>query len=154
MTKMLDLFAGTGVGVAAKRLGIEEHGVEIMPEAVATRAANGMTTIYNDVWDIHLLPENSDYDILWGSPPCQTFSTAGSGSGSRGLQTVLAAVREGSWQTIAQLRELAAEVGDARTALVLAPLHYVFRLAPRVVVLEQVPAVPPLMAEAVLRSVL
>jgi DNA (cytosine-5)-methyltransferase 1 len=40
----LDLFAGTGWGVACQRLGIEEMGVEIMPEARATRAANGMHT--------------------------------------------------------------------------------------------------------------
>lgn len=47
----LDLFAGTGWGVACQALGIEEYGVEIMPEAVATRELNGMTTIYNDVWE-------------------------------------------------------------------------------------------------------
>lgn len=45
----LDLFAGTGWGVACQ-LGIEEYGVEIMPEACATRAANGMITLYADVW--------------------------------------------------------------------------------------------------------
>lgn len=33
----LDLFAGTGWGVACQALGIEEYGVEIMPEAIATR---------------------------------------------------------------------------------------------------------------------
>jgi DNA (cytosine-5)-methyltransferase 1 len=38
----LDLFAGTGWGVACQRLGIRENGVEIMPEAVASRAAAGM----------------------------------------------------------------------------------------------------------------
>lgn len=47
----LDLFAGTGWGVACQALGIEEYGVEIMPEAIATRELNGMTTIYNDVWE-------------------------------------------------------------------------------------------------------
>ena len=47
----LDLFAGHGWGVACQKLGIEEYGVEIMPEAIATRELNGMTTIYNDVWE-------------------------------------------------------------------------------------------------------
>lgn len=47
----LDLFAGTGWGVACQALGIDEMGVEIMPEAIATREANGMTTIYRDVWE-------------------------------------------------------------------------------------------------------
>lgn len=51
----LDLFAGTGWGVACKWLGIEEKGVELMAEAVATRMANGMETIYRDVWDGLLL---------------------------------------------------------------------------------------------------
>lgn len=52
----LDLFAGTGWGVACQRLGIEEYGVEIMPEAIATRELNGMTTVYHDVWT-GLLPK-------------------------------------------------------------------------------------------------
>jgi hypothetical protein len=50
--KALDLFAGTGWGVACQRIKIiKEKGVELMPEAVATREANGMETIYRDVWD-------------------------------------------------------------------------------------------------------
>lgn len=52
----LDLFAGTGWGVACRELGIEEHGVELMPEARATRELNGMTTVYHDVWT-GLLPK-------------------------------------------------------------------------------------------------
>ena len=49
---MLDLFAGVGVGCAARSLNIEEDGVEIMPEAIATRDVVGFRTPYNDVWDI------------------------------------------------------------------------------------------------------
>lgn len=52
----LDLFAGHGWGVACQKLGIEEYGVEIMPEAIATRELNGMTTVYHDVWT-GLLPK-------------------------------------------------------------------------------------------------
>lgn len=47
----LDLFAGTGWGVACERLGIREYGVEVMPEAVAVREVNGMRTVYHDVWE-------------------------------------------------------------------------------------------------------
>jgi DNA (cytosine-5)-methyltransferase 1 len=49
--KALDLFAGTGGGVACQELGIDEVGVEIMPAAIETRAANGMETLYEDVWE-------------------------------------------------------------------------------------------------------
>ena len=49
--KALDLFAGTGWAVGARSLGIEEYAVEIMPEANATRAANGMSApVFEDVW--------------------------------------------------------------------------------------------------------
>ena len=69
----LDLFAGSGWAVGARRLGIKDYGVEIMPEAVATREANGFETIFNDVWDgledPSLVPE---YDLLIASPPCFT----------------------------------------------------------------------------------
>ena len=36
----LDLFAGTGWGVACQRLGIEEMGVEIMAEAILKAATS------------------------------------------------------------------------------------------------------------------
>lgn len=71
----LDLFAGTGWGVACQGLGITEYGVEIMPEAQAVREANGMTTIYSDVWN-GLTPGRVEaeaiagaYDLLIASPP-------------------------------------------------------------------------------------
>lgn len=46
----LDLFSGSGWGSAMKKLDIIELGIEIMPEAVATREANGMETVFEDVW--------------------------------------------------------------------------------------------------------
>ena len=91
----LDLFAGTGWGVACQRLGIEELGVEIMPEAVATRAANGMRTIYYDVWEgLEYGDAVPEYDMLIASPPCQTFSMAGGGAGRRALDEVLKLIDE------------------------------------------------------------
>ena len=90
----LDLFAGTGWGVACQRLGVEEVGVEIMPEAVATRTVNGMHTAYADVWDgltgIEQVPE---YDMLIASPPCQTFSMAGKGAGRAAMAHLLQSFR-------------------------------------------------------------
>jgi len=141
MTRALDLFAGTGWGVACQRLGIEEHGVELMSEAVATREANGMSTIYNDVWDGLIGSYDvGTYDILIASPPCQTFSMAGNGKGREALDDVLSAITSGAYKDAAELRSLG-ERTDMRTALVLTPLAHVYRDKPKFVVFEQVPPV-------------
>lgn len=139
----LDLFAGSGWGVACKWLGIHENGVEIMPEAVATREAAGMRTIYRDVWDGLLDPSMvPDHDLHISSPPCQTFSAAGNGAGRRALSDVLAAISEGMHEDPRRLFELTERL-DPKTALVLTPLAHVFRDRPRFVALEQVPSVLP-----------
>ena len=110
--KALDLFAGTGWGVACQRLGIKEAGVEIMPEAVATREANGMETIYNDVWDgLKLTAEQhrdeyGSYGLLIASPPCQTFSAAGKGAGRDTVMTHLST-------TVLKIAHFAGEVSRA-----------------------------------------
>ena len=155
--KALDLFAGTGWGVACKRLGIKEMGVEIMPEAVETRKANGMHTIYRDVWDGLLRPEQipaiaaflaaggtfaEAYEPLIGSPPCQTFSMAGKGAGRAALDEVIEAIELHAYKDPAALLEFG-EKHDMRTALVLTPLAHVWRDRPRLVALEQVPTVLP-----------
>jgi len=162
----LDLFAGTGWGVACARLGIEEYGVEIMPEAVATRDTNGMTTIYGDVWDGLIEPRPrlltdaeregvrrvmgkiargevlTTYELLIASPPCQTFSVAGKGAGRKALDEVLLAIAERDYLDPARLKTFG-EKHDERTALVLTPLAHIARDLPRLVVLEQVPTVLP-----------
>jgi DNA (cytosine-5)-methyltransferase 1 len=137
----LDLFAGTGWGVACQRLGIAEQGVEIMPEAVATREANGMETIYRDVWE-GLTDAPRTYDLLIASPPCQTFSMAGNGAGRRALDDVIQAITTGAYKDPAALRAFG-ETHDPRTALVLTPLAHVWRDRPRLVAFEQVPTVRP-----------
>lgn len=148
----LDLFAGTGWGVACKRLGIEEGGVELMEEAVATRTANGMKTLYRDVWDGLLLSVDAHallygiYSLLIASPPCQTFSAAGNGAGRKALNEVLEAIREEAYKDPAALLAFG-EKHDMRTALVLTPLAYVWRDRPQYVVLEQVPTVQPVWEE-------
>lgn len=142
----LDLFAGSGWGVACQRLGIKELGVEIMPEAIATREAAGMATVFHDVWD-GLKGDGPvpAHDILIASPPCQTFSAAGSGSGRRALGEVLELIERRSHRKHGtQLKQDAAALGmDDRTALVLAPLAYAYRHMPSYIALEQVPSVLP-----------
>lgn len=145
----LDLFAGTGWGVACQRLGIEEHGVEIMPEAIATREANGMETIYPDVWQ-GLLSADAyvpTYDLLIASPPCQTFSAAGSGTGRKALDEVIGLIDSGAFCHPQILHDFGA-THDPRTALVLTPLAHVYRDLPRLVVWEQVPPVLPVWERA------
>lgn len=145
----LDLFAGHGWGVACKKLGIEEYGVEIMPEAVATREANGMSTIYRDVWtgleaseDGGYVTPDGGFDLLIASPPCQTFSMAGSGAGRKALDEVLHAIDVRAYMHPSALRVFG-RLHDPRTALVLTPLAHVARDTPTYVVFEQVPPVLP-----------
>lgn len=146
----LDLFAGTGWGVACQRLGIEEYGVEIMPEARAVRAANGMKTWYADVWqgleaDVRRFDAAAFFDLyslLIASPPCQTFSLAGGGAGRRALDEVLKLIDDRAYLDPAALRAFG-ETHDPRTALVLTPLAYIARDVPLHVVLEQVPPALP-----------
>ena len=134
--------------MACQLLGIEEDGVELMDEAVATRTANGMSTIYRDVWDGILLSREAHellygiYTLLIGSPPCQTFSMAGNGAGRKALNEVIEAIRLHAYKDPAALRAFG-EKHDMRTALVLTPLAYVYRDRPTYVALEQVPAVLP-----------
>jgi DNA (cytosine-5)-methyltransferase 1 len=139
----LDLFAGTGWGVACQRLRIAEYGVELMPEAVATREANGMHTLYRDVWEglegKHDVPPHG---LLIASPPCQTFSMAGGGKGREALDEVIALIDAKAYLDVADLRAFG-EKHDMRTALVLTPLAHIARDVPMFVVLEQVPPVLP-----------
>lgn len=143
-----DLFAGTGWHLACRKLGIEESGVDNMREVVATRAANHMETPYHDVWDGILLSRELHeilygvYTLLIGSPPCQTFSVAGNGSGRKALDEVIEAIQLHAYKDPAMLKAFG-EKHDVRTALVLTPMAYVYRDRPMYVALEQVPAVLP-----------
>lgn len=148
--KALDLFAGTGWGVACQRLGIHEQGVEIMPEAIASRDAAGMETIYHDVWDGLESTAPMDYDLGIASPPCQTFSAAGAGAGRKALDVVLRLIDEGAYHRLADLRAFG-ESHDPRTALVLTPLAYAMRDTPRAIVWEQVPPVLPVWEAAAVK---
>jgi DNA (cytosine-5)-methyltransferase 1 len=141
--KALDLFAGAGGwDVAATELGWDVDGVEIMPEARATRKAAGLATLLTDVRKV----EGSErYEVVIASPPCQTFSQAGSGTGRRALEAVLSGVARYRTDHLSapSYDELTSLTGDERTALILEPLRIVLAGLPRFVAWEQVPTVQP-----------
>jgi DNA (cytosine-5)-methyltransferase 1 len=140
----LDLFSGHGWGVALNKLGVHEYAVDNMPEVNQTRLANGMSAVtYENVWDVDKA-EGLVFDTLIASPPCQTFSTANSnGTGRQALDQIIALIKAKAYKSVDELRAAGEELGDDRTALVLAPLHYIHRFLPEYVVLEQVPTVLP-----------
>lgn len=136
--RAVDLFRGAGGwSLAARRLGIEDLGVEIMPEANATAEAAGFRTFAHDVWTMNSVPETQG---LIASPPCQTFSQAGKGEGRKALDEVLRMIER---RTFINRDRLRATPGDERTALVLMPLYYIYRGVYSWVALEQVPTVLP-----------
>lgn len=136
-----DLFAGAGGwDLAAARLGIHARGVENMKEARATRDAAGLTTIHDDVWTFQ--PDGKATGLI-ASPPCQTFSAAGKGSGRKALEDVLRGIRDDYVSDIDHLRFLGEEVGDERTSLALTPLHFALTGGYEWLAWEQVPTVLP-----------
>jgi DNA (cytosine-5)-methyltransferase 1 len=149
----VDLFAGPGGwDVAARNLGIGTLGIEIDKAACATRRAAGLPTVEADV--LNLDPLDFPADMLIASPPCQTFSMAGNGSGRRALDDVLLGVKE-----LSQRQPLTVVHDDERTGLVLEPLRWALEAIDaghpyKWIALEQVPTVLPVWAavDAVLEA--
>ncbi len=136
-----DLFAGAGGwDLAANQLGIHARGIENMKEARATRDAAGLSTIHDDVWTYQ--PDGTAQGLI-ASPPCQTFSAAGKGSGRKALEDVLSGIRGGFYKDMDALRFFAGTVGDDRTGLVLTPLHFAHVGDYDWLAWEQVPTVLP-----------
>ena len=140
----VDLFAGPGGwDAAARALGLDGVGIELDPSACETRRAAGLRTVQGSVLDHR--PRAFRARGLIGSPPCQTFSTAGSGVGRQALGAVLALaelVAAGSNPS-----ELGWD-GDPRTVLVLEPLWWAVQAMAegfpfQWIALEQVPPVLP-----------
>lgn len=138
---VVDLFAGPGGwSVACQRRGLTELGIENVDTTCDTRRAAGHLTLQADVQDV----DPRDYlgvPGLLASPPCQTFSKAGKGTGRRQLDLVQRAVKHvgaGEWPT-----DLIAETTDPRTALVLQPLRWALIMQPEWLAWEQVPSVLP-----------
>lgn len=138
----LDLFAGVGFGVAVRNLGAKEYGVDNAKSVIATRAANGLETAYEDVWDIEKA-RGLVFDTLLSGAPCPTFSAAGNGSGRRQMPLILQAIEDGIWKDMGELRAWADMLEDERTGLVLTPLAYAWEFRPDYIVQEQVPQVLP-----------
>lgn len=140
----VDLFAGPGGwDLAARDLGLDVVGIEFDKWACQTRRAAGLGTIEGDVRSYG--PKDFGWtEGLIASPPCQTFSAAGSGSGRKALDLVLQEV-----QALDLFGETTSPVfEDERTALVLEPLRWALEAIElgrpySWLAFEQVPAVLP-----------
>ncbi|WIM87441.1 DNA cytosine methyltransferase [Candidatus Mycobacterium wuenschmannii] len=144
--RIIDLFAGPGgLDVGATWLGIPVTGIELDPDACATRAAAGLDTVQGDV-RAYAPRDFPEATVLTGGPPCQTFTVAGKGAGRRALDEV--ARRLAGMFESPDAEPARGWSCDERTELVLEPMRWAL-LALRAdkpfhaIVLEQVPAVVP-----------
>jgi DNA (cytosine-5)-methyltransferase 1 len=142
--RAIDLFSGAGGwDLAARQLGIRADGVEIMPEARATRKVAGLRTVWDDVWTVTTSTLHQ-YQGQIASPPCPTFSQAGNGSGRAHLDVVLRIIPRVRHMSLMELKATAATMDDdERTAMVLTPLWYALHGDPHWLAWEQVPTVLP-----------
>ena len=147
-----DLFGGPGGWeVPAEELGLRFVGVELDAATCETRRAAGLATVEGDV-RAYSPRDFPGVRHLIGSPPCQTFSVAGLGSGRRALDLVRAlALRMADGQDV---RADIEALEDERTGLVLEPLRWALEMlhwaieamdgSPyETILLEQVPTVLP-----------
>ena len=138
-----DDYAGPGgwsEGLAL--LGLSDVGIEWDRWACATRAAAGHATIRADLATYRPGTPAGGWWGFLASPPCQTFSAAGSGAGRAVLPELVAAVDGEDWSAI--------DRHDDRTRHVLITARSALTLGAEWVALEQVPPVLPVW-EAVAR---
>ena len=143
-----DDFAGPGGWSEGLRLlGLSEVGVEFDADACATARLAGHKRWHADVTSASV--RDFAWPTLWGyiaSPPCQTFSTAGKGSGRAHMGSLLLAMKyvaEGYTpkEAVAMVSD---EALDERSILVLEPLLVIREQEPTWVAMEQVPGVLPI----------
>lgn len=132
-----NLFSGAGGWeVGANWLGIKTLGYELNARACETARAAGFEVVEGDLTKLN--PLDSNASGLIASPPCQTWSVAGKGSGRGEAAKVVGAINGGP-----------TDFSDDRTGLILEPLRWIrMRMAagrPYLwVALEQVTAALPI----------
>lgn len=136
--KILDLFAGAGGWEEGLRaLGMGAVGMETDPWACETARAAGHERLQADVAQL----DPGDFSPVWGligSPPCQAYSTAGTGLGRADRPTVIACAHELATGHDSRAQRLK-ECRDPRSLLTVEPLRFTLALKPRWIALEQVP---------------
>lgn len=161
---IVDLCAGPGGwDEAARQLGLPQvAGIEWDAAACLTRAAAGHPTVRADVSRFPVERLAGRCTGLIGSPPCTTFSNAGSRAGVLLMDLLIALIvslfagKDTRDATIAKAEEVLAGEPDldwapekiakaARTSVLVAePARFIAACQPEWVALEQVPAVLPL----------
>lgn len=92
MSRAVFLFAGPGGAcLGAKAVGITGPGIELDAAVCQTRRAAGLETVEGSVTG-YGPADFSDAVGLWGSPPCQLFSTAGKGAARKMMPEILEAI--------------------------------------------------------------
>ena len=138
LADVVDLFAGPrgwSEGLHLLDPDARDIGVELDRWANATARAAGHLTVEADVSEVN----PTDYAGARGliaSPPCQAFSTAGTGHGREHLAALLEAVDRHDWT--------ARPHRDPNVWLVLEVGRWISKLAPEWIACEQVPAVLPI----------
>lgn len=147
--KVVDLFSGAGgFSIAAHRFTDHVTGIELDADCVATQRAADMHCIQADVTEYDPAKVArwrhpvDDYLHLHASPPCTTFSAAGTGKGREHLDRLGIIIRDlltdGAYDPT-----LAVGI-DAVSLLVTEPARWIGALQPDSISFEQVRAVLPL----------
>jgi DNA (cytosine-5)-methyltransferase 1 len=144
---IIDLFAGPGGwSTGLNALGrAETVGIDCDRAACDTARAAGHERLQADIAELDpsQAVSSSVVEGLIASPPCQGFSTAGSGKPSRDSRLLVAAVADMACGLDPRVT-LAAKLGGTGLVLALEPLRWVLELEPDWTAWEQVPAVMPL----------
>lgn len=133
---IVDPYSGPrGWSEGLRTLGLTDIGIELDDSACRTAVAAGHRTIRADVaqYPLDHLAGRVDGAIL--SPPCQAFSTAGTGEGRDAIPELAAAIHRGDWRW---------SHTDDRVRHVLEVGRWTETLHPTWVACEQVPPVLPL----------
>lgn len=120
MYDFVNLFSGAGGWeLGAQRIGLTGIGVETNSAARATAVKAGFEVIQKDVRIARPMYGGASKGLI-ASPPCQTFSSAGNGSGRAEMAKVLSCLRSWAWD---------GDFADERTGLVLEPLRWILQRA-------------------------